>query len=337
MASRTRAWTRIDFDRDGKQVGTFNFNHSVHRSAYGVVQVPLAVIKHGRGPTVLLMAGNHGDEYEGQLALTRLIRTLDPGRVQGRLILLPMANAPAAKAGTRTSPLDGGNLNRVFPGDPGGTPTEQIAFFIGDVLMPLADVCCDLHSGGSSLEYLPAVMVQVVGDPEKDRRAMAAGRAFGYSFTVILPWGGPSGKAMDAAAGRGIIWVGGEFGGEGRVTPAYVGLLDDGIAGLLDHLDVVKDPKPRSATPTRLVTAGGPERIVYAAEAGVMEPVAKLGADVKPGDVAAIMHCPEIPDREPVTYRFEAPGVVLARRAMGRVEPGDCLYETFVDYVGPLA
>ncbi len=337
MASLTRAWTRIDFDRDGKQVGAFNFNHSVHRSAYGVVPIPMAVIKNSRGPTVLLMAGNHGDEYEGQLVLAKLIRTLDPGRVQGRLIVLPMANAPAAKAGTRTSPLDGGNLNRVFPGDPGGTPTEQIAFFIGDVLMPMVDVFCDLHSGGSSLEYVPSVMVQAIGDPEVDRRAMAAARAFGYPMTVVLPWGGPSGKAMDAAAGRGIVWVGGEFGGEGRVAPAYVRLLDDGIAGLLDHLGVVDDPVPRPAKPTRLVGPGGPERIVYATASGVMEPVAELGTDVEPGDLAALVHRPEDPGREPTAYRFEAPGVVLARRAMGRVEAGDCLYETFVDEPGPLS
>ena len=336
MASLTRAWTTIDFDRDGKQVGNFSFNHSVHRSAYGVVQIPLAVIKNGRGPTALLMAGNHGDEYEGQLALTELIRTLDPGRVQGRLIVLPMANAPAAIAGTRTSPLDGGNLNRVFPGDPGGTPTEQIAYYISSVLLPMTDVFCDLHSGGSSLEYQPSVMVQVIGEADKDRRAMAAARAFGYPLTIILPYEIPSGKATDSAAELGVIWIGGEFGGEGKVTPDFVRLLDGGMTRLLDHLEIVKATQPLPELPTRLLATAGPERIVYAAAAGVMEPVAELGTDVKAGDLAALVHSPEDPARQPTPYRFEVPGVVLARRAMGRVEPGDCLYETFVDYRGPL-
>jgi predicted deacylase len=142
---------------------------------------------------------------------------------------------------------------------------------------------------------------------------------------------------MDAAAQRGAIWVGGEFGGEGCTTTAFVRRLEDGIAGLLDRFGVVAAEKPRSATTTRLLAAGEPSRIVYAEASGVMEPVADLGADVKPGDVAAIVHTPEHPDREPTTYRFEIPGVVLARRAMGRIEPGDCLYETFSDYVGPLA
>src|SRR5207302_483256 len=76
------------------------------------------------------MAGNHGDEYEGQVALGRLIRELDPAEVQGRIIILPSANFPAAMAGSRTSPLDQGNLNRSFPGDPTGGPTAQIAYYI---------------------------------------------------------------------------------------------------------------------------------------------------------------------------------------------------------------
>ena len=68
------------------------------------------------------MAGNHGDEYEGEIALGRLIRRLDPARVRGEITILPMANVPAVMAARRRSPLDNGNLNRAFPGSPGGTP-----------------------------------------------------------------------------------------------------------------------------------------------------------------------------------------------------------------------
>ncbi len=76
------------------------------------------------------MAGNHGDEYEGQVALGKLIRSLEAEEVCGRIIILPSADFPAAMAGMRTSPLDGGNLNRSFPGDPYGGPTAQIADYI---------------------------------------------------------------------------------------------------------------------------------------------------------------------------------------------------------------
>ena len=118
---RSPITSEINFDADGKQTGYLRLPHSVHRSAYGWIPIPLVQVKNGDGPTILLMAGNHGDEYEGQVAVTRLAQELEPNHINGRVLLLPMANYPAAKAGHRTSPIDDGNLNRSFPGDPGGT------------------------------------------------------------------------------------------------------------------------------------------------------------------------------------------------------------------------
>src|SRR6476660_9121307 len=132
--AKSRLSPEIDLDGNGKQTGFLRLPHSVHRSAYGWIPIPIAQISNrganGSGPTVLLMAGNHGDEYEGQVALGRLIRDLDPSEIGGRVIILPSANFPAAMAGTRTSPHDQGNLNRSFPGDADGGPTAQIAWYI---------------------------------------------------------------------------------------------------------------------------------------------------------------------------------------------------------------
>ena len=69
----TLVWTEIDFEKNGKQVGVLHLPYSVTRSGYGMIDIPIAVIKNGDGPSVLLMAGNHGDEYEGQVTLARLI------------------------------------------------------------------------------------------------------------------------------------------------------------------------------------------------------------------------------------------------------------------------
>ena len=103
MTTSSKIWTRVDYDKDGKQDGWLQLPHSVTRSAYGNISIPISVIKNGKGPTAFLMAGNHGDEYEGQIALCRLIRDLQPGEINGRIIVLPAANLPAAMAGTRVS------------------------------------------------------------------------------------------------------------------------------------------------------------------------------------------------------------------------------------------
>ena len=102
--------------------------------------MPIAVIKNGSGPTLILTGGNHGDEYEGPVTIPELARDLDPARISGRLILIPTLNNSATQAGQRVSPLDGLNLNRTFPGDPHGSITEQIPFYLNDHLLSLIHI-----------------------------------------------------------------------------------------------------------------------------------------------------------------------------------------------------
>ena len=121
------AFTAIDFGRHGKQAGHIMFPHSPHDDAWGVTRVPIVVIANGNGPTIVIEGGNHGDEYEGPIVIGELTRDLDPAELQGRLIMMPANNVHAVAASTRTSPVDGLNFNRTFPGDPYGTITQQIS------------------------------------------------------------------------------------------------------------------------------------------------------------------------------------------------------------------
>ena len=118
--------------------------------------MPVVSIQNGSHQSGLVMAGNHSDEYEGQVTLSRLARSLEADDISGHLVLLPMSNYPAARPGRRTSPIDEGNLNRNFPGDLRGTITQMIAHMIEEELLPKVHLLVDLHSGGSSLMYLPS-------------------------------------------------------------------------------------------------------------------------------------------------------------------------------------
>ncbi len=148
----------VDFTASDKHTGFLRVPHSVHRAAYGWVGVPISVVANGEGPTVLMMAGIHGDEYEGQIARTKLVQELVRDGIQGRINILTTSNSPAADSGQRTSPIDGVNMDRAFPGDPRGSITEMIAHFIETELLPHADFMVDLHSGGSSLFYPPTLL-----------------------------------------------------------------------------------------------------------------------------------------------------------------------------------
>src|SRR4051812_29415324 len=219
--SKSRVSADIDFDKDGKQHGFLRLPHSVHESAYGWIPIPVTSIKNGAGPRVLLVSGNHGDEYEGQVTLMKLTRSLQPAQLKGRVTILSAANFPAAMAGRRTSPIDAGNLNRSFPGNPDGPPTMMIAHYIETVLLPQTDYVADLHSGGSSLQYIPSTLTRRHQDPERMRQAIGFLEAFGapIGYIVDVPQG--EDRTLTGGAQRqNVLHMGTELGGSGTVSPA---------------------------------------------------------------------------------------------------------------------
>lgn len=326
----SRLLAEVDFERDGVQTGFVRLFHSTHASAYGFLPIPIVVLRNGPGPTALFVAGNHGDEYEGQVALCNLARTLAPARIRGRVIILPMANFPAALAGRRVSPIDDLNLNRIFPGDPDGTPTQQIAWFIATVLIPMADLVCDLHSGGSSLMYTPCALIKQSADAALFERQQAALHAFSAPLAYIQ--GGAQGQGGDQTLGAvaerlGRISMGTELGGSGTLTPAALRVAERGLVNLLVHLGILPEgDRIAPEAPTRVFRVGGQDHMVYAPENGVYEPLVEIGETVRAGQPAARIHMPETPWAPPAEARFARDGYVLAKRLPGRSVRGDCLF-----------
>lgn len=325
----SRLKSEVPFDKDGKHTGYVRLFHSVHESAYGFIPIPIVVVKNGEGPTALLMSGNHGDEYEGQVALCRLAQELDASRIKGRVIIFPMANFPAGMAGRRTSPIDGGNLNRLFPGDPDGTVTQQIAYFICSEIVPLIDVLVDLHSGGSSLMYVPSVLSRRL-EGAAGERALKFLKAFA-SPVAYLPTAsqgtGDERTLNGYVSAQGKVALGTELGGSGTVTPAALKLAERGIRNTLVEMGILPESdRIKADAPTRILEVGGNEWFVYTPEPGVFEPLVELGDMVKEGQPAARIHFPETPWRAPVTAHFLRDGFVLCKRIPGRTARGDCLF-----------
>lgn len=332
---KSRLVPEVDYAKDGKQIGFIRLFHSTHESAYGFLPVPIVVVKNGDGPTALFSSGNHGDEYEGQVALTNLIKWLELGMIRGRVIMLPMANYPAALAGRRVSPIDDLNMNRIFPGDPDGTVTRQIAHYIDSELIPLADLVIDLHSGGSSLNYIPTALAKASADPALYRKQLAALRAFGAPYTYIQ--GGAQGQGGDQTLGsgadrRGKIALGTELGGAGAVNASGLAIAERGLRNLLVHLGILgQEHWVEPPVPTRFLDVRGPEMYVYAPENGVFEPLVELGDTVAPGTPAARIHIPETPWLPPVEIAFKAGGIVMCKRIPARTKRGDCLFHLASD------
>jgi uncharacterized protein len=322
----------VDFDAAGRQTGFLRVPHSVHRSAYGWIPVPVAVLKNATGPTVLMIAGIHGDEYEGQIALTRLLQNLSVEEIRGRIILLSAANFPAAQAGRRTSPIDAGNLNRAFPGEARGTPTQMIAHYIEEVLMPLADYAIDLHSGGTSLIY-PATLLRGEGHSQQEHaKLIRLQAAFDLPYAWIFTSGGGRGStaptAMGAANRKGVISVMAELGGGGAVSADILDRTERGLRRVLHALDMLPDYRPDPPRGTRALNACGS---IYAYDSGLVEQLKDIGDSVSENELVGLIHHPDTPWQHPDELRSPYSGLVLCKRALAQVERGDAVYQIAQD------
>jgi len=328
MSDASRIWTHIDFDRTGKQSGNLHVPHSVDLSAYAMVQIPVVCIRHGDGPTALLTAGNHGDEYEGQIALRNLARDLEPAMLRGRVIIIPSLNYPAAEAGRRVSPIDEGNLNRLFPGRANGSITEMIAHYVESVLFPMADLVIDLHSGGRSLNYSHTALAQRVDDPEQDKVLRTLLQVFGAPNSVLTTGSGGGGATTlyAAASKRKIPALTTELGSGATLDPDALIIAEQGTRRVLRHYGIAPELACDPAPATRLLRSLGPRHAIYAPRAGLMEPLVEVGDSVQEGQPALRLYSLEEPLTAPLTLHFNADGVVSCRRFPTLCARGDGLF-----------
>ena len=322
----------IDLSRDGRQAGHLVIPYSVDRSPYYQIRVPILRLKNGKGPSLLLMAGNHGDEYEGELQLGRLMRRLDVTKIRGAVTILPMANLPAVMAAKRCSPFDGGNLNRAFPGDPAGPPTARMAHFLEHDLFPLHDAVLDLHSGGTSMAHLPCTLVERQADAARFARSLALLRAMGAAHAFIADNGPAAPTSMGAAGRAGTIGLSGEFGGGGTVTPESMAFTAAAIDRLLMAFGIAEEPvlssAPLAASPAQqLLSLSRHSQGIYAGRRGWFEPVVPLGALVSAGDLAGWYHDLERLEQPEEELRFAESGIVISHRLHCDSQAGDCLIQ----------
>ncbi|MGY0057796.1 succinylglutamate desuccinylase/aspartoacylase family protein [Streptomyces sp. LZ34] len=254
------------------------------------VDIPLTLVCGARpGPRVLITAGVHGGEFTGVDAATRLAALLEPDQVHGQVIVCPVANPPAVYQGRLgVSSLDGVNINRVFPGDPDGSPTERLAAWLFAHLVDGADAYVDLHSGGIDETLRDFVGYRLTGDPGLDARTADLARAVGIEDVIVGPHA-DGGNSHAAAARRGIPAVLVETGQLGERDPDTARRLVDGLYGVLRQLGVLDAQTPNGTAGTAGETAPVREWIwaagVTAEATGLWYPEFTAADDVTEGQV----------------------------------------------------
>jgi predicted deacylase len=329
MSEKTLIRSHIDFDQNGKQSSFLSVPISTNESAYGALTIPVTVLKNGDGPTISFTGGVHGDEYEGPVTLMKLARTLHASEINGRVMIIPSLNLPAVLSGTRCSPIDGLNLNRIFPGKANGTVTEMIADYFTSEIVPRSDLHVDLHSGGKTLEYIPCIFVPHGSTQEARREALDTALSFGTDLAITqddsFPDSGRFLSAMFSSRGKPAYTC--ELAGAGRVSPGVVKMAEHGVRNIMQHVGILQghplSNKAQGRKETRLVTVPHSDCYVIAPDDGIYEPFVELGGPLRAGQEIGQVHYPQHHQKEPWIVKTERSGFVLCKRPPGKVCRGD--------------
>ncbi len=313
----------IPFDKDGVYHGFLRLPYSRDDSAWGCIMIPICVIRNGDGPTALLTGGNHGDEYEGPVALQNLAVSLKPSDINGRVIIVPAFNYPAFRSATRTSPIDKCNLNRTFPGKSDGTATEKIADYFQSTLIPLAHIVLDIHSGGKSLDFIPFAAAHVLPDKTQEAACAAAMRAFNAPYSAMLEEIDSVGMYDTAVEQQGKTFVSTELNGGGSATARSIAIAKKGIRNILIHAEILIG-EPETAPSVNLDITGD-NCFLFSEHDGLFEPLADLGTTVEEGQLVAQVWPLDRTGVNPVEYRARQSGIVAGRHFPGLIKIGDCM------------
>jgi predicted deacylase len=237
-------------------------------------QTPVLVINGmGKGPTLCLTGAIHGDELNGIEIVRRVTQDLEPARIRGAVIGIPIVNLQGFRRGSRYLP-DRRDLNRHFPGNPGGSAASRIAWSLFDSIIRHCDGLVDVHTGSLNRTNLPQLRADL--RDEKIRNFVD-----GFGGMLVLHNPGRPGTLRYAAARAGIPAVTLEAGEPGRLQSAQVREGTAGIVRLLDALKIVNR--------VNLLSEARPiyyqSKWIRADHGGILFSLVRLGQMVKAGDV----------------------------------------------------
>ena len=315
----------INFAKDGIQHGFLKVPYSSNKSAWGSVMIPITQLKNGNGPTALLTGANHGDEYEGPIALFNLTSRDNIDDIQGRIIVIPAMNYPAFLSGDRVSPIDKVNLNRIFPGRPDGTVTEIIADYFSRTLVPMADYVLDIHSGGKTLDCLPFAASHVLNDKKQERACELAAKAFGAPYLLKMLELDSGGMYDSQVESMGKIFVTTELGGGGTASPETIEIAKQGVINFLIHAKILTGVIKPFLSPTVSLSMPDERSFICCEHKGLVEPFFELSDVVKEGGLLAKVHNIDRTATTPENYYAKRNGMVIIKHYPSIINIGDNL------------
>lgn len=226
------------------------------------LRIPVAVINGNKtGPVVAFVSGSHGTEYASIVAMQRLIPRIDPARLAGTVIIVPLVNIPSFESMTpHVNPVDRKGMNASYPGDPSGTQTQRALDAITRNVVVPSDVVVDLHGGDLDEDLRPYSYWFRGGKPAQDSAGLRLALAFGLDHIIVSdvdPSTAAGARSLSGQAlARGKTVLVAEAGRSGVVAKSDVDALVSGSLSVLAQLHALPGAVRPVRHPTWLAGAG---------------------------------------------------------------------------------
>lgn len=289
------------------------------------LSIPVAVIRGTKpGPVLAIVSGLHGTEYASIIAVERLIETVDPASVSGTVILLPLVNVNSfEQIIPHLNPIDGKNMNRMFPGNMSGTQTERASYLITRGVVEKCDHLIDLHGGDLDESLRPYAYWTRTGNDKLDAVSREMVLAFGLDH-IIISTDRPKDPAAsryleNTATTRGKASITAEAGYAGTVAPEDVDALVRGCLSVMRYLKMFPGQPERVAHPVWI------ERIetMTSEQNGIFYPLVRRGTHVAKGTIVGYLT--DYVGNKILEARTPADGEILFIRAIPSMTKGQTI------------
>ncbi len=291
--------------------------------------IPLTIISgQEKGPVFTIIAGIHGYEYPPISAVQELVKEIDPKKLKGTLIVVPIANAASFYKRTPfINPLDGKNLNNAFPGSASGTITEQIAYYITKQIIPYSDVFLDIHGGDANEDLLPFVCYyNNTSEEKKTLLSSKLSEISGINHIVSYPYRitktEPAKYAFKQASQDGKTALSIEAGKLGNVQTESVHLIKKAVYNMLDYMNMYSSGKSAVKNPSAVYLDN--QEYAKADFSGIFHSTLKSGDYIKTGEKIGFIS----DEFGKVLTEIKAPasGVVLYKIGTPPVNKGETVF-----------
>ena len=275
--------------------------------------LPMAVLNGVEdGPRVFITAAVHGDELNGIAVCRQLLESLDPARLRGIVLVVPVVNVLGVQLGSRYLP-DRRDLNRSFPGSHTGSLAARIARLVLDEVIEGSDAGIDLHTAANHRYNVPQIRLDTA-----DEQTLSLAVAFGAPF--VLDARQRQGSLRGVAADRGVPVLTFEGGGPNRFDDEVIDVALRGVQRVLARLDMIDEPPPPAHEAPMVLHES---RWLRADRGGLLEMHVAPGDHVKAGQALWTTVSPM--GAEHNVHEAEEEGHVIGSTTLPLVHPGQAV------------